>query len=42
VAETFRRDLYEVDIAKSRAGVAATKPMERIKNAVLERFATAM
>lgn len=42
VAETFRRDLYEVDIAKSRPGAAATKPMERIRNAVLERFATAM
>lgn len=42
VAETFRRDLYEVDIARSRPGAAATKPMERIKNAVLERFATAM
>lgn len=42
VAETFRRDLYEVDIAKARPGAPATGRVDRIRNAVLERFATAM
>jgi cardiolipin synthase A/B len=39
VAETFRRDLFEVDIGASRAGAAAVGQRARLRNAVLERMA---
>ena len=39
VAETFRRDLFEVDIAASQAGAAAIGRRARLRNAALERMA---
>ena len=39
VAETFRRDLFEVDIGASQAGAAAVGQRARLRNAVLERMA---
>ncbi|HEX5579861.1 MAG TPA: phosphatidylserine/phosphatidylglycerophosphate/cardiolipin synthase family protein [Candidatus Limnocylindria bacterium] len=39
VAETFRRELFEVDIAASQAGSAAVGRRARLRNAALERMA---
>jgi cardiolipin synthase A/B len=39
VAETFRRDLFEVDIAAAQAGAAAVGRRARLRNAALERMA---
>ena len=39
VAETFRRDLFEVDIGASQAGAAAVGRRARLRNAALERMA---
>jgi cardiolipin synthase len=39
VAETFRRDLFEVDITASQAGAAAVGRRARLRNAALERMA---
>ncbi len=42
VAETFRRDLFEVDIAASQPGAVAMGRRNRLRNAVLVRFAPIM
>jgi cardiolipin synthase len=39
VAETFRRDLFEVDIGASQAGAAAIGRRARLRNAAFERMA---
>jgi cardiolipin synthase len=39
VAETFRRELFEVDIPASQAGAAAVGRRARLRNAALERMA---
>ena len=39
VAETFRRDLFVVDIGASQAGAAAVGRRARLRNAALERMA---
>jgi cardiolipin synthase len=39
VADTFRRDLFEVDIGVSQAGAAAIGRRARLRNAAFERMA---
>jgi cardiolipin synthase A/B len=39
VAHLFRRNLFEVDIAASQPGAAASRHRDRLRNAALERFA---
>jgi len=39
IAETFRRDLFELDIAASQAGAAAIGRRARLRNAAFERMA---
>jgi cardiolipin synthase len=38
VAETFRRELFDVDIPASQAGLAAVGRRDRLRNAALERM----